>query len=177
MYFSDSPSTRPRFPCQTDPPTTWDAMILSVLSDLDNDNFRYRLNRMITRGKPSGIFFANETHYRIFYRGSKQLRQDRPYMLAVVYLLSSCKRLWSRVCSDKLPSEIVSDDKAIGKVNGNIYTIYSFAKDLHTGSRHISVGDMADVLLIPDKQFVLICNAITIHSFGVAALDFMPNES
>ena len=93
MYFSDSPSTRPRFPCQTDPPTTWDAMILSVLSDLDNDNFRYRLNRMITRGKPSGIFFANETHYRIFYRGSKQLRQDRPYMLAVVYLLSSCKRL------------------------------------------------------------------------------------
>jgi len=176
MYFLDSPSTRPRFPCTPDPPTTWDAMILSVLSDLDNDSFRYRLNRMIMRGKQSGIYFANETHYRIFYRGSKQLRQDRPYLLSVVYLLSSCKKLWSKVCSDKLPSEIIFDDRSIGKVTANDYTIYSFAKDLHTGSRHISVTDMADILLIPDKQFALICNAITIHSFGTVALDFMPDK-
>jgi len=75
-----------------------------------------------------------------------------------------------------IPSELSFDNNQLGKVNAGVYTLYSFAKDLHTGSKHITVDDMIDPITIPDKLFALICNAVTMHQFGIGALSFLPDD-
>ena len=97
-------------------------------------------------------------------------------MLAVVYLLTANRTLWARICHRMIPSELSFDNDQLGKVNIGAYTLYSFAKDLYAGSQHITVEDMADPATIPNKLFALMCNAVTMHQFGVGALSFLPDN-
>lgn len=177
MYFSCNQSPAPRSIDKLSPAASWDIMMISALSDVKHPGFNERFRQYQAKENCSEIFFESENHRQLFCKAAERLRTDRPHMLAIIYLLTANRTLWSRICHRMIPAELSFDNDQLGKVNIGAYTLYSFAKDLHTGSQHITVDDMIDPTTIPDKQFALICNAITIHSFGVAALDFMPDES
>ncbi len=176
MYFSCNQSHAPRSIDKRSPAASWDLMMRSALSDVKHSGFNERLRRHQAKESCSKIFFESENHRELFCKAAKQLRKDRPHMLAVIYLLTANRTLWSRICHRMIPAELSFDNDQLGKVNIGAYTLFSFAKDLHTGSQHITVEDMIDPTTIPDKLFALICNAIAIHQFGVGALSFLPDN-
>ena len=176
MYFSCNRSPAPRSIDKLSPSASWDLMMSSALSDVKDPGFNDRVRRYQAKVNRFEIFFESNKHQDLFCKAIKALRNDKTYMLAIVYILTANRTLWSRICHRKTPTELSFDNNQLGKVNIEAYTLYSFAKDLYTGSQHIAVEDMSDPTIIPDKQFVLICNAITIHSFGTVALDFMPDK-
>lgn len=176
MYFSSNQSPAPRSIENLSPDALWNLLMTSGLSDIKNPEFNDRLRRYQAKESCSEIFFESDNHRQLFCKAAKQLRKDRPHMLAVVYLLTANRTLWARICHRTIPSELSFDNNQLGKVNAGVYTLYSFAKDLHTGSKHITVDDMIDPTTIPDKLFALICNAVTMHQFGVGALSFLPDD-
>lgn len=175
MYFSISQSPAPRSIDNMSHDASWDLMILSAIADIKHSGFRDRLQKYQATESCSGIFFESEKHRKLFCEAADQLRTDRPHMLAAIYLLTANRTLWSRVCHRMIPSELSFDNDQLGRVNIGAYTLYSFAKDLYTGSQHITFEDMSDPATIPDKLFALICNAVTLHQFCVNALSFLPD--
>lgn len=176
MYFSSDRAPTPRSITHLSTAASWDLMMLSALSDIRCPEFTDRLRRYQAKENCSEIFFESDNHRELFCKAAKQLRKDRPHMLAVVYLLTANRTLWARICHRMIPSELSFDNDQLGKVNIGAYTLYSFTKDLYAGSQHITVEDMADPATIPNKLFALMCNAVTMHQFGVGALSFLPDN-
>lgn len=176
MYFSSDQTPAHRSIDKLSTAVSWDLMMHSALSDVKHPGFNERLRRYQAKENSSEIFFESDNHRQLFRKAAERLRNDRPHMLAVMYLLTANRTLWSRICHRMIPAELSFDNDQLGKVNIVAYTLYSFAKDLHIGSQHITVDDMIDPTTIPDKLFALICNAVTIHQFGVGALSFLPDN-
>lgn len=54
------------------------------------------------------------------------------------------------------------------KFTTNRYTVFIVAKDIYTDSTHITIKDICDRYLVPDKLFELFVTALHICRFGFA---------
>lgn len=115
--------------------------------------------------------YRNEIHERIFHRVAD--RQDRSdyALLAALYLLSADKMLWQSMQEQLVKGKLSFSSKSIRDIGEFGYTLYCAAKDIYTGSKHLSICDLADKDLIPPQLFELICNAMLIRRYGIAVLN------
>ena len=67
--------------------------------------------------------------------------------------------------------EVLFDKIRLKKSTPESYALYCAAKDLYLGTEHISMCDLTDDDIIPNKVFALICNAVAIRRFGIGILD------
>ena len=50
------------------------------------------------------------------------------------------------------------------------------AKDLYSGTKHITVTDLADTELITNKMLGILCNAMAIRRYGMKAVEIAKKE-
>lgn len=122
----------------------------------------------------------------MLYRGSahKEMFQTtlatRPnisnFMLTALFLLTADKRLWSKVRSAVSSNNIDFSSIKLGDISTNAYALFMIAKDLYCSTHHITVTDLADRDIVPQKLFAVICNAIAIHRYGRDAIRIAEKE-
>ncbi len=120
-------------------------------------------------GKP--MKFRNEIHERIFQRAADRYDRSEYALLAALYLLSAEKLLWQSMQEQLLNGKLSFNNKSIRDIGEFGYTLYCAAKDIYTGSKHLSVCDLTDKDLIPPQLFELICNAMLIRRYGLGAIN------
>ena len=86
------------------------------------------------------------------------------------YLLTADIRLWN-CCKHHINNGcIFFENIKLRNCSERAYTLYCAAKDLTLGTKHITISDLADIKLVPPVLFRIICNAMAIRRFGLAAV-------
>lgn len=115
------------------------------------------------------MYYRNQTHKKIYEEAINRnpCRCPNEY-LAAIYLLSANKKLWKA-------TKYVAERKEIDfslikpkKFTTNRYTVFIVAKDIYTDSTHITIKDICDRYLVPDKLLELFVTALHICRFGFA---------
>ena len=99
------------------------------------------------------------------------IRHSNGSIRTIVYLLTADTQLWRRVQNQVEKNGIRFDKMNLGSVDEKAYTLFCCAKDLYLGTKHITIGDLADEQLISPKMFGIICNALAIRRFGIGVLN------
>ena len=97
-------------------------------------------------------------------------------MLSAHYLLTADKYLWSKVRFAIGNSAINFSAVRLGDISTNAFTLYMYAKDLYSGTKHITVSDLADANLITNKMFGILCNAMAIRRYGMKAVEIAKKD-
>ena len=87
--------------------------------------------------------------------------------MAAMYLLTADLPLWNRVKGSIRENSIDFDEIRLNTVTENGYTLYSASKDMYFNTDHVSLSDIFDTKLIPEKMFNVIITAINIRRLGL----------
>lgn len=132
--------------------------------------FRKRLNKYMKESEMNPMRYKNEKHRQEFEEAIRKKDKKDFAMMAALYLLTADLRLWNIVRRHIGKIEIRFADVRLNNIHENGYTLFCCAKDLCLGTKHLTIADLADTDLIPPKLFELICNAMAIRRFGLAAI-------
>jgi len=115
------------------------------------------------------MYYKNKTHQRIFEEqvDRNPCRCSKEY-LAALYLLTADRELWNATKHVIERKEIDFTQIRPKEFATNGYTVYTVAKDIYTGETHITIKDICDRYLVPDKFFALFVTAINICRLGYA---------
>ncbi len=119
--------------------------------------------------------FRNDQHRSTFLKEAKQQSLKNHKLIAALYLLTADSKLWDTAKGSVGNDEIVFENFHLKSGSEIAYSLYCAAKDLYNGSRHLAIDDIADSVLIKNKVFTLICNAMLIKRKGLAAVITMKN--
>ena len=113
------------------------------------------------------MYYKNKTHQKIFEEqvNGNPCKCPNEY-LAALYLLTANRELWNaakRVIGRK---EINFSTIHPKEFTMNGYTVFIVAKDIYDGDTHITLKDICDRYLVPDKLFDLFLTAIQICRLG-----------
>ncbi len=133
--------------------------------------FVMRLRQYMEEYEMNPMRYKNDKHQKIFEESIRRKNPNDFSMLSALYLLTADLRLWNLVKKNIYKCKIDFANIHLTNANINTYTLFCCAKDLCTGSKHLTVADLADRDLISPKQFDLICNAMAIRRFGLRAVD------
>lgn len=114
--------------------------------------------------------YINEKHRARFELAAKNTPKANYALLSALYLLTADQRLWS-CCKHHINNGCVFFESIkLNNCSERVYTLYCAAKDLTLGTKHITISDLADIKLVPPALFRIICNAMAIRRFGLAAV-------
>ena len=114
--------------------------------------------------------FSNEKHMAMFALAVKNAEKENYALLSAIYLLTADIRLWN-CCKHHINNGcIFFENIKLRNCSEKAYTLYCAAKDLTLGTKHITISDLADIKLVPPVLFRIICNAMAIRRFGLAAV-------
>ena len=131
--------------------------------------FRKRFYESI-ESEENPMTYINEKHRTRFTLAEKNVHRENYALLSALYLLTADKRLWS-CCKHHINNGCVFfENIKLNNCSERAYTLYCAAKDLTLGTKHITVSDLADADLVPPMLFCIICNAMAIRRFGIAAI-------
>ena len=106
----------------------------------------------------------------IFVLAVKNAERENYALLSAIYLLTADIRLWN-CCKHHINNGcIFFENIKLRNCSERAYTLYCAAKDLTLGTKHITISDLADIKLVPPVLFRIICNAMAIRRFGLAAV-------
>lgn len=117
---------------------------------------------MIFRGKAHEVMFRNAIAHE------NNSDRDR---LAVIYLLTGDKFLWSKVRQSGADRDFDFSAVHLASISPDAYTLFMTARDLYEGTKHISVSDIADRNIVSHKIFGIICDALSICRYGLIGKD------
>ena len=131
--------------------------------------FRKRFNEYI-ESEEKTMTYINEKHRARFELAAKNTPKANYALLSALYLLTADQRLWS-CCKHHINNGCVFFESIkLNNCSERVYTLYCAAKDLTLGTKHITISDLADIKLVPPALFRIICNAMAIRRFGLAAV-------
>ena len=131
--------------------------------------FLKRFNEYI-ESEESIMTFSNEKHMAMFALAVKNAERENYALLSAIYLLTADIRLWN-CCKHHINNGcIFFENIKLRNCSERAYTLYCAAKDLTLGTKHITISDLADIKLVPPVLFRIICNAMAIRRFGLAAV-------
>ena len=114
--------------------------------------------------------YLNEKHRARATLAAKNVRQENHALLSALYLLTADQRLWNCCKPHVTNGRVHFEDIRLNDCTERAYTLYCAAKDLTLGTKHITVSDLSDADLVPTVLFRIICNAMAIRRFGLAAI-------
>ena len=143
-----------------------------VLSQISDARFRLRVGEYMTY-EDFPMVFKNDRHEASFRKAIKNTAADNYDLTATVYLPTADRKLWNAA-----RNYITKDNIRISKIkkhqmDENAHTLLCAAKDLYLGTEYLTIRDMADKIIVPDKIFGIICNAMAIHRFGLGVIKSM----
>lgn len=113
------------------------------------------------------MYYKNKTHQKIFEEqvNGNPCKCPNEY-LAALYLLTADRELW-RAAKYEIERKVIDFSKIRPKeYTTNNYTVFIVAKDIYHGETHITLKDICDRYLVPDKLFDLFLTAIQICRLG-----------
>lgn len=147
-------------------------VLTETMSSIRNPLFIRRLNQYLKESEECPMDYRNEKHRMAFTEAIEKLNHKNYALMSALYLLTADYPLW-RVSKRHVDrNEIKIRDIRFENCTANSYTLLSAAKDLYIGTKHLTISDLADTVLIQPKMFALICNAMAIRRFGLGAIHF-----
>ena len=143
----------------------------AVFMNIRNSKFRERLSLFIKKSENSTMNYFGKKHESDFKKTLERIDRENYKLISAVYLLTADTQLWRRVQNQVEKNCIHFDRMNLGSVDEKAYTLFCCAKDLYLGTKHITIGDLADEQLISPKMFGIICNALAIRRFGIGVLN------
>lgn len=117
------------------------------------------------------ITFRNEKHRGIFQKAIEKKNQNNLPLMAALYLLTADRAVWNCVQKYISKCKIDFENIQLNNISINGYTFFCCAKDLYSGTKHLTIMDIVDRNLISSEQFDIICNAMKIRRFGISSFD------
>ena len=114
--------------------------------------------------------YINEKHRARFALAAKNIPKANYALLSALYLFTADQRLWSCCKHHIAANTVFFEEIRLHDCSERAYTLYCAAKDLTLGTKHITVSDLSDADLVPPMLFRIICNAMAIRRFGIAAI-------
>jgi len=151
-------------------------VMTETMKNVRSAAFRIRLNQSIIESEGLPMNFKNEKHRKAFDEAIRKLDRKNYPLMSAVYLLTADHNLWIQLRHCVERNEIRIDSFKLKNSTENGYTLLCCAKDLYLGTKHMTIGDLADLEIISPKMFSLICNAMAIRRFGLGAIQYINNE-
>ena len=143
----------------------------TVFSAVAYPPFIRRLKQYIRESENKNMNYYGKKRESDFKQTLDRIDPDNLRVLSAVYLFTADTQLWRRVQNQVEKNCIRFDKMNLGSVDEKAYTLFCCAKDLYLGTKHITIGDLADEQLISPKMFGIICNALAIRRFGIGVLN------
>ena len=115
--------------------------------------------------------YYSKKHKNEFIHTINRIDENNLRVLSTIYLLTADQQLWRRIQNQVEKNCVRFDKMNLGSVDEKAYPLFCCAKDLYLGTKHITIGDLADEQLISPKMFGIICNALAIRRFGIGVLN------
>ena len=153
-----------------DQEVTFKELILFTHIRIRDNDFRMRLNEYIKESGTKSMTFLNANHQKLFTEVTKHKECGSAAFLSAIYLLTADDTLWVKAVTSIGASTVQFGNIRLGTVSVEVYTLFMTAKDLYSGSKNITIRDLADKNLISQQIFNVICNAMTLRRYGKEAL-------
>lgn len=150
----------------------FDEAVLETMKNINERAFRRRLLKYLKERGNSAMGFKDDRHTRVFGEAIRKINKNNPALVSAVYLLTADSRLWKQIKNYVCRNEIRFNAFKPRNNTEVGYTLLCCAKDLCTGTKHITVADLADEELIPTQLFGLICAGMAIRRFGLGAVKY-----
>ena len=147
-----------------------------TMKNIHNADFHRRLNQLIKESEELSMVFKNEKHRKVFDEAIHKLDRKNYSLMSAAYLLTAEHKLWMQIRHCVERNEIKFDNFKLKNSTETGYTLFCCAKDLYLGTKHITIGDLADREIVSPKMFSLVCNAMAIRRFGLGAIQYINNE-
>ncbi|MDD4496508.1 MAG: hypothetical protein PHV32_19580 [Eubacteriales bacterium] len=148
-----------------------------TLAAIKNTAFQVRFAKYINdESEMMFMLYRGDAHKEMFERAIERSLTSDNAMLSALYLLTADKYLWSKIRFAIGNSAINFSAVRLGDVSTDAYTLYMTARDLYSGTKHITVSDLADTDLITNKMFGILCNAMAIRRYGMKAIEIAKKD-
>lgn len=142
--------------------------LLSVLTkEVAERPFVARVSRMLRQPLP---IFETSGHQLRYEAAHKENLTSSAGQTAAVFLLTADPFLWSKARMSVNPEVIDFPAIRIHGVDLDGYVLFHTAKDLYTGTKHISLSELTDPELVSDSAFRLLVTAFLIRRYGAEIL-------
>lgn len=146
----------------------WNTRVILMASPFRNSQFERRIqNEILTGSEEQQMIYKSHIHRRIFKQAVRERNTTDRIFQAVLLLLTANRALWNRVKFHVTKDVIRFENFPMNNCTEEEYTLFCCAKDLYTGTRHISVSDLADANVVSAELFRIICSAMTIARYGI----------
>ena len=146
----------------------WSALMILMASPFRNPQFEKRIqNVILIESEDENMIYKSHVHRRVFKQAVRERNATDNIFLAALFLLTANHTFWNRIKIHVTTDVIRFENFPMNKCTAEEYTIFRCAQDLLTGSRHITVADLADITVVSGETFRVICNAMTIARYGM----------
>ena len=147
-------------------------VLRETMSRIRSAAFIRRLNSLLRESEDDPMKFRNENHRLAFGAAISKLDRKNNALMSAVYLLTADRALWNQTGKCVFKSGIAFESFKGSSCTPNGYTLFCCAKDLYSGTKHLTIADLADTELVPPGILELVCSAMAIRRFGLGAIGY-----
>ena len=147
-----------------------------TMKHIRSHEFSRRLCSFLRESEDHPMHFRNEKHRLVFNEAMEKLDRKNNALVSAVYLLTADRALWAHARRHILKNGIAFGSMKPMTCSTSGYTLLCCAKDLYLGTKHITLGDLADADLVSPGTFALACSAMAVRRFGLGALGYKKDE-
>ena len=148
-----------------------DWLMRETMRYIHDQSFLRRFEEYQTERMDNAMQYRGTRHRTFFERELQKRKNPSAAMLCALYLLTADCQLWMRMRMYVYGAGVRFHEVKLRGLSPDAYTLYMTAKDLYCGTKHITIRDLADKDIVSARLFELICEAMTIRRYGVAACD------
>lgn len=117
------------------------------------------------------MVFRNDNHGVLFEKEIRYHKGCSRKMTAALFLLTADSRLWHQAENHIGSNEIDITAIKPRRLDAMAYVCFTVAKDIITGSRTVSLTELADTSMLSPRYFLVIQTAMLIRGYGLNAAD------
>ncbi|MDD4546134.1 MAG: hypothetical protein PHR24_02410 [Oscillospiraceae bacterium] len=151
-------------------------LVSQTVRYMKNRSFNERFRNYIKERIDKQMIFKNQQHEAIFKNESRKPRNQSARMLTALYLFTADHSLWARAKHCISQEAAMFDKVSLASISLPGYTLYNAALTLCCNKDKLSVSELADKNTVSPMLFELICEAMTIRRYGMAALTISEHE-
>lgn len=117
-------------------------------------------------------FFLSDSHRERWQHWHARCYRMSGRDLAALFLLTAYEDIWRRMIWKFDACGFDFQSVQLSGIQTELYSVYQAAKAISTGSRNITLADLASPELVTDEAFHLIVCALLLAKYGDAILNF-----
>ena len=117
------------------------------------------------------MIFRNDNHGVLFEKEIRYHKGCSRKMTAALFLLTADSRLWHQAENHIGTNEIDIVAMQPRRLDAMAYVCFAVAKDIITGSKTVSITELADASMLSPRYFLVIQTAMLIRGYGLNAAD------